>query len=614
MKRLLLAGSAALALCSTLVLAEEGPTSLLPPGFDDPAPAPAPTPTPTATRAPSAPTSPGGGSTPVVQPIPGAPSAPSAPVSAGPLPSNLPSLEELENLDADELDELLGLKPKFDIPPAARRSTERVGILDTREGGLPEKSLARQPASLVRASLAGIRGPLVSRWGHILMRRALASRLAAPDGMDPVEFAALRAETLNRMGEFGVSRRLAQDVDTGNWNNDLTDAALRAYIATTDIVGACPVVQIKGGERKDPQWQMLQSICYAFAGQEARSQANLNRAFRTEIAPQIDVLLAQRYAGAAGRGRRAVNLEWDGVSELTPWRYALATAVGAEIPDNLIDNPDPYYSIVSATNPALPLAQRVEGAGLAAQRGILSSAALVDLYSEAFTDTAASGEAVSATASQLREAYVAGEGTQRVAAIRSIWETGPSDYAARVLTAYAAARITPDEAYSDDAAGLIASMLTAGLDADALAWAEIAPEGSEAWALLALAQPVRANSFSEGQVDGFVDDDESTGQRKSAFLVAGLAGLGRIDGQTRAGFEERLEIDLTRATKWSTLIQRAAQVKNQTLVTYLAAVGMQGQGWDKMTARHLYHIVSALNQVGLTAEARMIAAEAVARG
>jgi hypothetical protein len=33
-----------------------------------------------------------------------------------------------------------------------------------------------------------------------------------------------------------------------------------------------------------------------------------------------------------------------------------------------------------------------------------------------------------------------------------------------------------------------------------------------------------------------------------------------------------------------------------------------------MTSVHLYHIVSALNRVGLSAEARMIAAEAVARG
>ena len=50
------------------------------------------------------------------------------------------------------------------------------------------------------------------------------------------------------------------------------------------------------------------------------------------------------------------------------------------------------------------------------------------------------------------------------------------------------------------------------------------------------------------------------------------------------------------------------------LAALLAGLGMQGSGWDKMTARHLYHIVRALDRVGLNAEARMIAAEAVARG
>ena len=48
-------------------------------------------------------------------------------------------------------------------------------------------------------------------------------------------------------------------------------------------------------------------------------------------------------------------------------------------------------------------------------------------------------------------------------------------------------------------------------------------------------------------------------------------------------------------------------------VAGLAGLGMQGSGWERMTPRHLYHIVRALNAVGMNAEARMIAAEAVAR-
>ena len=48
MKAAWMIGGAALALSSAMVLAQEAPVDLLPPGFDDPTPAP--TPTPRATR------------------------------------------------------------------------------------------------------------------------------------------------------------------------------------------------------------------------------------------------------------------------------------------------------------------------------------------------------------------------------------------------------------------------------------------------------------------------------------------------------------------------------------------------------------------------------------
>ena len=55
-------------------------------------------------------------------------------------------------------------------------------------------------------------------------------------------------------------------------------------------------------------------------------------------------------------------------------------------------------------------------------------------------------------------------------------------------------------------------------------------------------------------------------------------------------------------------------MNNPALVALLAGLGMQGTSWEQMTPLHLYHITAALTRVGLEAEARMIAAEAVARG
>ncbi|MBE5073222.1 hypothetical protein IM511_02755 [Erythrobacteraceae bacterium E2-1 Yellow Sea] len=611
------AGVAAIALCTTLAVAQDAPESLLPPGFDDPAPPPPTRSRPTApsTQTPSASsaseTSTTG--TAVVQPLPGVHVPPMPDLGSVDL-SDIPSDEELEAMTSDELDELLGLKPKYDIPPAARRAMTRVGVLDSSEGGMPNQMLGRQPASLVRSTLAGTKGPLVSRWGHILLRRVLASRLAAPEGMSPVEFATLRIGLLNRMGEYAAARAVAQDVDTANWNDAMMGAAIDAYVATADITGACPAVRLSRTDRNDGEWKLLQAICNAYAGEGTSAGRDLNRALGQEIAPRIDVLLAQRFAGAAGRGQRAVDIEWDGVEELTPWRFALANAVGEEIPEGLRANAGPYYQRIWATAPMLSLVQRAIGADLAAREGVLSAAAMVDLYSQIYANDEIDGDAAT-RATQLREAYVGEDPVDRIAAMQQLWGGDvASDYGRYVLTAYAAARIPASEDLADDAAPLLASMLTAGLDRDAIAWANVVEEGSQAWALVILARAGNRGTIPGSLIDSFVDDDDSSDQRKSRFLLAGLAGLGRIEQGDVAKFSDQLEVDLARQTKWSRMIDLAAERNNPALVALLAGLGMQGDSWDKMTARHLYHIVSALNRVGLGAEARMIAAEAVARG
>lgn len=629
MKRsLLLAGGAtALALISALAMAQDAPESLLPPGFEDPRPAPTPAPSArpasrpaAAPQTPSRPATggntPSAASTPIVQPLPQGSGATGE--VAGALPTfngKLPSLEQLESMSTDDLDEALGLKPKVDIPAAARRSMEQVGVLAPAEGGLPTFSLARQPAQLVRAALAGTKGPVVSRWGHILLRRALASRLAAPQGMEPAEFAALRAGLLNRIGEFAAARAVVQDVDTANWNLDLTNAAVDAYIGTADLVGACPVVRLKSGLREDPTWHLLQAICNSYAGEAARARTDLNRLRSRGKADRIDVLLAQRFAGAAGQQRAAVTIEWDGVNELTPWRFALANAVGEAIPEKLMRNPAPYYLQATATAPMLGLSQRIAAADLAGREGILSSRAMIDLYSQLHAESGNSDDSqVAEDAGTLRQAYVGIDDAARMNAIRTLWGGKTAkDYSRLVLTAYAAARIEPSTDHTGDAGELIASMLSAGLDRNALRWANVVEEGSEGWALLALAAPEYRAKVGAGAIGSFASDDGSNGQRRAKFLLAGLAGLGRMDQGDIGSAASDLGVSLTASTKWTTLIDRAAQVDNKALVALLAGVGMQGTGWERMTPRHLYHIVSALNRVGLSAEARMIAAEAVAR-
>lgn len=601
----LLAG-AALALTSAWAIAQDAPESLLPPGFDRPAPR----------AAPAAP-NPGQPAAPRIEPQTVVPADPAGvpEVTAAPTPSRIPTLKELETLSADQLAEMLGLRSNTDMPAAARRAMSRIGVLDEAEGGLPSTSLIGQNPSLVRAAISGNKGAMVSRWGHILLRRALASRLDAPAGIDPADFAALRASLLVRMGEGDAARALVQDIDTGNFTPALTQAALDAYVATADFTGMCPAVTLQGGARKDGQWEVARGICAAYGG-DANAMGMLDRALGRGVMPKIDVLLAQKYAGAAGKARRAVKIEWDGVKEMTPWRYALAIAVGLQPPEALMRDAPARYDYMAATAPMLGLPVRAAAADRAAAAGIVSSAAMVDLYSQIYAQDDV-GEDWSARAEVLRSAYVAASAADRLAAMKRLWDGGSGSaqrYSRQVLTAYAAARLPASEALVDDAPAILASMLSAGLDGNAVRWGKLLEEGSEGWGQLIVAAPSINGQVSAGALSTFNDSDDSEEARKSGFLLAGLAGLGRISPDTARDFAGDLDIDLYRASRWSRLIDQAAEVNNVTLVVLLAGVGMQGDGWDRMTPRHLYHIVAALNRVGLNAEARMIAAEAVARG
>ncbi|NBC35801.1 hypothetical protein GTZ99_04430 [Novosphingobium sp. FSY-8] len=608
-------------------IAQQGPESLLPPGYDRPARArPTASPAPVRAAPAAAPAVPRIEAAPVIAPMPllpegGAAVEHAAPVVSGPvsLPNGITSFDQLLALPAAQLDQLLGLTPKYDIPPAAQRSLRHVGIIAASEGGMGPYALVNQPGALVRAALAGNSGHLVSRWGHILLRRALASRMDAPQDMNPAEFVALRAALLVRMGEGDAARALVQDVDPGNYDATLTQAAMEAYVATADLTGFCPVMALQGYNRRDAQWMALQGICMAFTGQAAQGLAQLDGMTAKGAMTKIDMLLAQKYAGAAGMagkgGRRAVKIEWEGISDMSPWRYALAIGVGLTPPASLMADTHGRYDAMTALAPMVGLGLRADASDRAGAWGILSAGAMVDLYSQIYLQDDITGGPAD-RALLLRDAYVGDSPEARADAMRKLWE-GAGDANARygrmVLTAYAAARLPASGNLASGAGDVLASMLAAGLDANAARWWTVVDKGSDGWAQLALAMP-QAGAVDGGAIDSFRSADKSDKQHRTAMLVAGLAGLGRISDSTRRDYESKLEMRLDGNSRWIAAIDQAAAVNNAPLVAMLAGLGMQGDSWAKMTPRFLYHMVAALNRVGLNAEARMIAAEAVARG
>ena len=107
-----------------------------------------------------------------------------------------PTVQETGDLDEEgELDEIDRPRPTnyFSIPRATERPVEIVGLLEPGNNGLGPQAFGRTNGAFLATLARRIDAPLPSRWTSILLRRALLSRIAAPPGVDPVDWVAARA-------------------------------------------------------------------------------------------------------------------------------------------------------------------------------------------------------------------------------------------------------------------------------------------------------------------------------------------------------------------------------------------------------------------------------------
>jgi hypothetical protein len=510
--------------------------------------------------------------------------------------------------------------PPIEIPNFARRATDVVGVIGPGSWGLEYDAFGRANGRFLSTLMRRTDAPIPSRWMSILLRRALLSRVPAPSFVHPVDWVAERAWLLLRMGEADAARMLVQSVDVDQFTPKMFAIAVQTALATSDPAALCPLVAPGRETSEEPVWPLADAMCAALEGESGRASSLIDQARRRSRAQGIDLELAEKVIGAGANTRRAVTIVWDDVEGLNSWRFGLASATGVEIPTRLLGNAGAHVRAWHARAPMVPLEQRVASAQTAAALGVFSNASLVEMHS-LIADNTDPSEMRESVGGRLRRAYVSRDRAARMDALRDLWGDVGNDpiqrHARLILTATAAARIAPSAELAADAPELLASMLTAGYDSQAAQWASAAEamegkDGDIAWALVALASPRPRVDISAGRIGTFQGNDDSEGQLRSKMLVAALGGLDRIPGGA-ADLAEDLNIPIGKQNRWTRLLERAVQSRQQGTVALLAAVGMQTGGWAGVPPEHLYHIVSALRRVGLDYEARMIAAEALAR-
>lgn len=603
--------TAVLAAAGIPALGQQKPESILPPGFDQtpaprptsPAPRPATSSPPPAARPPAS--SPERGPSPVATTASPAPLASGSPAPLSPLaPLDLPSgLPTPVPVATDPLTGLPIAPPaRYVLPARSRRSLAMIGIAPVNEKMLDPRAFGNADGRYVDALMRRTGAPLASRWVSIALRRLLVQPLATPANVNGADFAAERAWLLLKMGESVAARAIVQSVDTDNYSPRLYEVALQAGLATGDPAALCPLVDGAMKVSSERAWPVLRAMCVSLTNVSAAARPAMAVAKRT--AGGIDLQLAQKLIGR-GSLRQDVTIDWDSVPSLTIWRYGLAMAAGETIPDELFAGFSPRVRYWQALSPQIDPVRRAPYADAAAEQGVLSNLALVDLYGQVDAGDQ-QGTIPNGVAADLRTAYAAPTRDARLDAMRGLWRTADgtsAPYARLILTARAAARIPVvlGTANSDE---LVASMISAGLDRTAARWKGAVTRGSLGWALIALADPDGTERYGSGDVGALFGGGE-----RARMFAAGLAGLGRLDPAAASGYG----VDVGETNSWTRAIERAAAERRPGEVLVLAGVGMQTPVWGGVSPTALYHTVNALRVVGLGGVARMVAAEAVTR-
>jgi hypothetical protein len=566
---------------------QQSPESLLPPGFG--------------AAPPPAPAMPGD---PAVAPAPENAAAPAA------VPDTLVPLDEAGN-SAEAAPE--APPPPPELPPGARRSLALVGSTDIYGENAFGDLDGRYLATLMRR----IQTPIASRWAEIVLRRALLSRTPAPVGESQPDWVADRAALLLRLGEANGARQLVQGVDVDMFNARLRRVAMQSAFASADPAALCPLSDGSETVGSQPIWPMVRAFCAAFSNDAATANATIGRSPPND---QIDHPLAEKLV-AAGGGRRVMPVDWTAVDTLTDWRFGLASALNIVIPQPLLDAAPVWFKAWLAQAPMLTAADRIAPARVSAALGVTSAAELVDLYGRVMDE--AGDIDTDSPAGRLRAAYVGDDDEAKVTAMHALWDAngdaGERDrYASAILTARAAAGLTPSGDRVDDLPSILGALFAAGLDEQAERWADVAQkskgeDGDRVWAILSVGAVQPRLGIDARRLESFAKRAGSIDAHRTAMLAAALAGLGRLPLADAQQVATDAGLPIGAESLYGRALDRAVRGSSRGGVALLVATGMQNASWHGVPPADFYSMMRALRAVGMENEARMIAAEAMTR-
>lgn len=567
-----------------------------------------------------------------------APEPPSEQEAPPPGPAAEPSAGPFAEPFAGPEGQAEAIAPGVEVATVTAVDPEAVGLFEEAEGGFGFDMWRGSPRALVERLLPQLPAGVTSRTINALMRRLLLSTAAPPEGPRVANLIALRVERLAAMGEGVATNHLLRAAPAAFHDAVMARARLDALLLTADHVGACG--QARDLVRRDDSayWDKVLIFCQELNGRH--EAASLGVALLRERGVAEDPAFLQLLRALAGES----DVDLSALSEPTALHLAMLNAARVPATKVAVENASPAIARAIALTASTPLELRLRAAERAEAMGVLPTEMLAELYASVSFTTEELANPLSRAKSDkgamtrallfqaVRNQVVP---AARAEVLRACWRLGrESDgwdgfaTAARV-TLDSLLSLTPSPEIVWVAGDAARALLAAGRAGAAREWLALAQGQASAnaeakvtvaalWPLVKLADDGDAMPWEAGrlvdwwQAQRDVPADER--RQRAIVLYVLLAALGE-------DVPVELILDLTEGSvqQWSKtlvpglarrLATAAAEGRTgETVLLSLVALAPTVRGMPGPLA--LDAAVSALVRVGLEAEARAVALEAV---
>lgn len=511
---------------------------------------------------------------------------------------------------------------------------DTTGALSAADGALPVDMWRDTPRSLVDALLPRLPADTPSPAARALMRRLLLSGAAMPRGdAESGRLLDARAWMLWRMGDTAAVLQLISAAPVESRSASLWRLDTDARLLAGDASAACRTAEERIAEDPDVYWQKVLGFCQALAGDE--DGASLTIALLSER--NEDVRSYRALIDALGIRRSPPPK----LVETTPLSLAMLRAAGVSPPPQTAEGEDlPLAAMIARTETfAGPL--RLTAGERAVAAGVLPAEEIYPLFAHVrsgkLLPTVSRGgvpvEAPPASVTTvLREALAADEtGINQIAwAVRVLdagRQTGTWLQATHFVAPWLAAA-TPSAETVGAAQSIIPALLVLGERTRAEAWLDWLNDASNnlpqaeaaAQAVLPLARLARLRQAQSWSADSLMNWWQSErGQPGARLRAERLVTMLQAAGETVPD------------ALWQSLLQGPAQVSGTSIdpafraqlfraararrvgeAVLLTLVGLGTDGPQSLGISSLEVVVDSLRAVGLDADARALAVEAVA--